>query len=57
MDPGDPWRLDNVVDTLDHGTVVTGAEERDGWVRHDRGGWSIQSYEGHAYLVPLDGDG
>ena len=49
-DPGDPWRLDNVVDTLDHGTVVTGAEERDGWVRHDRGGWSIKQYEGHAYL-------
>ena len=46
-----------MVDTLDHGTVVTGAEERDGWVRHDRGGWSIKAYQNHAYLVPLDGDG
>ena len=53
-EPGDPWRLDNVVEQLDHGTVVTAVEERDGWVRHDMGGWSIKTHGGHAFLVPLD---
>ena len=52
--PGDPWRLDNVVEQLDHGTVVTAVEERNGWVRHDFGGWSIREHGGHAFLVPLD---
>ena len=55
-EPGDPWRLDNVVEQLDHGTVVTAVEERDGWVRHDMGGWSIKAHGGHAFLVPLDDD-
>ena len=55
-EPGDPWRLDNVVEQLDHGTVVTAVEERDGWVRHDMGGWSIREHGGHAFLVPLDDD-
>lgn len=53
-EPGDPWRLDNVVEQLDHGVVVTATEEKDGWVRHDRGGWSIKSHGGHDLLVPLD---
>ena len=64
--PDDPFRLDNVVEQLDgrhdgavvellvHGTVVTATEERDGWVRHDMGGWSIREHGGHAFLVPLD---
>jgi uncharacterized iron-regulated membrane protein len=55
-EPDDPFRLDNVVEQLDHGTVVTAVEERDGWVRHDMGGWSIKAHGGHAFLVPLDGD-
>ena len=55
-EPGDPWRLDNVVEQLDHGVVVTAVEERDGWVRHDMGGWSIKAHGGHAFLVPLDDD-
>ena len=55
-EPDDPWRLDNVVEQLDHGTVVTAVEERDGWVRHDMGGWSIREHGGHAFLVPLDDD-
>ena len=54
--PDDPFRLDNVVEQLDHGTVVTAVEERDGWVRHDMGGWSIKAHGGHAFLVPLDDD-
>ena len=54
--PGDPWRLDNVVEQLDHGTVVTAVEESNGWVRHDMGGWSIKTHGGHAFLVPLDDD-
>ena len=53
-EPGDPWRLDNVVEQLDHGTVVTAVEESNGWVRHDMGGWSIKAHGGHAFLVPLD---
>ena len=53
-EPDDPFRLDNVVEQLDHGTVVTATEERDGWVRHDMGGWSIREHGGHAFLVPLD---
>ena len=52
--PGDPWRLDNVVEQLDHGTVVTAVEESNGWVRHDMGGWSIKTHGDHAFLVPLD---
>ena len=55
-EPDDPFRLDNVVEQLDHGTVVTAVEERDGWVRHDMGGWSIREHGGHAFLVPLDDD-
>ena len=55
-EPGDPWRLDNVVEQLDHGTVVTAVEESNGWVRHDFGGWSIKTHGGHAFLVPLDDD-
>ena len=55
-EPGDPWRLDNVVEQLDHGTVVTAVEESNGWVRHDLGGWSIREHGGHAFLVPLDDD-
>ena len=55
-EPGDPWRLDNVVEQLDHGTVVTAVEESNGWVRHDMGGWSIKAHGGHAFLVPLDDD-
>ena len=55
-EPGDPWRLDNVVEQLDHGTVVTAVEESNGWVRHDMGGWSIREHGGHAFLVPLDDD-
>ena len=39
---------------LDHGTVVAGVESG-GWVRHDLG-WSIREYEGHEFLVPLEGD-
>ena len=54
--PGDPWRLDNVVEQLDHGTVVTAVEESNGWVRHDMGGWSIKTHGDHAFLVPLDDD-
>ena len=53
-EPGDPWRLDNVVEQLDHGVVVTVVEESNGWVRHDFGGWSIKTHGGHAFLVPLD---
>ena len=53
-EPGDPWRLNNVVEQLDHGTVVTAVEESNGWVRHDFGGWSIREHGGHAFLVPLD---
>ena len=53
-EPGDPFRLDNVVEQLDHGTVVTAVEESNGWVRHDLGGWSIKTHGGHAFLVPLD---
>ena len=53
-EPGDPFRLDNVVEQLDHGTVVTAVEESNGWVRHDMGGWSIKTHGGHAFLVPLD---
>ena len=53
-EPDDPFRLDNVVEQLEHGTVVTAVEERDGWVRHDMGGWSIREHGGHAFLVPLD---
>ena len=55
-EPDDPFRLDNVVEQLDHGTVVTAVEERDGWVRHDMGGWSIREHGGHAFLVPIDDD-
>ena len=55
-EPGDPWRLDNVVEQLDHGTVVTAVEESNGWVRHDMGGWSIKTHGGHAFLVPLGDD-
>ena len=53
-EPDDPFRLDNVVEQLDHGTVVTAVEESNGWVRHDMGGWSIKAHGGHAFLVPLD---
>jgi hypothetical protein len=53
-EPDDPWRLDNVVEQLDHGLVVTAVEESNGWVRHDMGGWSIKAHGGHAFLVPLD---
>ena len=55
-EPDDPFRLDNVVEQLDHGTVVTAVEESNGWVRHDMGGWSIKAHGGHAFLVPLDDD-
>ena len=55
-EPDDPFRLDNVVEQLDHGTVVTAVEESNGWVRHDMGGWSIREHGGHAFLVPLDDD-
>jgi len=53
-DPSDPWRMDNVVDMLDHGMVIPGVES-DGWVRHDLG-WSIRAYEGHEFLVPIEED-
>ncbi len=54
-DPSDPFALDNIVDQLLDGDIVTSVGPNKGhWVRHDRGGWSISVYSGFVWLQPID---
>ena len=53
-EPGDPFNVDNVVNQLQEGDIVTSMEPpRDGWIRHDSGGWSIAVYNGFTWLEEL----
>ena len=53
-EPGDPWRVDNVVGRLGDRAVVESLKESGEWVCHDGGGWSIRVYDGHAFLELLE---
>ncbi|CAK0881348.1 unnamed protein product [Prorocentrum cordatum] len=37
--------------------IVVGLEERGGWLRHDRGGWSVRFFGGFEWLQPIEEDG
>ncbi|CAK0881347.1 unnamed protein product, partial [Prorocentrum cordatum] len=50
-------RSDNVVGRLLEGEIVVGLEERGGWLRHDRGGWSVRFFGGFEWLQPIEEDG
>ncbi len=54
-DPSDPFAVENIVDQLLDGDIVTSVGPNKGhWVRHDRGGWSISVHSGFVWLQPID---
>ncbi|KAG7348437.1 hypothetical protein IV203_017142 [Nitzschia inconspicua] len=53
--PGDPYDIENIVNQLTEGEIVTSIASQEGnWVCHDKGGWSISKYEGFTWLEPIE---
>mmetsp|Transcript_26226 Transcript_26226/g.72012 ORF Transcript_26226/g.72012 Transcript_26226/m.72012 type:complete len:220 (-) Transcript_26226:1845-2504(-) len=53
--PSDPYMVENVVNQLSDGQIVTATGPKRGiWIPHDGGGWSVSKYEGFTWLEPID---
>jgi hypothetical protein len=54
-EPGDPYDTSNIVNQLVDGQIVTSTspKQKDGWIQHDAGGWSVTVYGGFVWLEPL----
>lgn len=54
-EPSDPYMLENVVNQLSDGQIVTATGPKRGiWIPHDGGGWSVCKYGGFTWLEPID---
>lgn len=54
-EPSDPYDINNVVNQLKEGQIVTSTGPQRGlWIPHDAGGWSICKFHGFAWLEPID---
>lgn len=54
-EPSDPYMVENVVNQLSDGQIVTATGPKRGiWIPHDGGGWSVSKYEGFTWLEPID---
>ena len=50
-----PYAVENVVDQLEDGDIVTSTGPRvNDWIPHDAGGWSIAVHGGFVWLEPLE---